>query len=66
MRNEYFSHLCLICGCYSTNGRQKQRSPLHVTCFQERGVREHGEPGGKKLALQNLQRNAEPSMLFQR
>ncbi len=51
MRNEFFSHLCLICGCYSTNGRQEQRSPLRVTHYQEREARGHGEPGGKKLAL---------------
>src|SRR5260370_34087464 len=34
MRNKYFSHLYLICGCYSTNGRQEQRSSLHVNRFQ--------------------------------
>jgi hypothetical protein len=27
MRKEYFSHLYLICGCYSTNGRQEQSEP---------------------------------------
>ena len=60
MRNEYFSHLYLICGCYSTNGRPEQRSPLRVTRYQEREAREQSEPGGKKLPLQNLQGSGFP------
>jgi hypothetical protein len=60
MRNEYFSHLRLICCCYSTNGRQEQRAPLRVTRYQEREAREQSEPGGKKLALQNPQGSSFP------
>jgi hypothetical protein len=43
-----------------SNGRQKQRSPLRETSFQERVARELGEAGGKKLALHNQEGSGFP------
>src|SRR5258708_8640487 len=70
MRKEYFSHLYLICGCYSTNGRQEQRSPLHVTRFQsalgeraERAGREEARPphpSGERLPVACCSRGEPP------